>query len=111
MAGAAVRVFSPMTISLYTAPCAVICTRVHQEELDMSTPAPSPMQLTVATGKTDYWNDSCSVPQLTYGISHGAVGATTNPSIVLTVLRNELPTYAPRLTRIIGDHPSWSETE
>ncbi len=77
----------------------------------MSTPAPSRMQLTVATGKTDYWNDSCSIPQLTYGISHGAVGATTNPSIVLTVLRNELPTYAPRLTRIIGDNPTWSETE
>jgi transaldolase len=77
----------------------------------MSTPALSRMQLTVATNKTDYWNDSCSVPQLTYGISQGAVGATTNPTIVLTVLRNELPSYAGRLNEIIAENPTWSENE
>ena len=40
----------------------------------------SPLQQTVTTTLTDYWNDSCSIEELTYGISHGAVGATTNPS-------------------------------
>ena len=77
----------------------------------MSMPALSRLQLTVATNTTDYWNDSCSVPQLTYGISHGAVGATTNPSIVLTVLKNELQSYAGRLNGIIAENPTWSETE
>ncbi len=77
----------------------------------MSMPALSRLQLTVATNRTDYWNDSCSVPQLTYGISHGAVGATTNPSIVLTVLKNELHRYSGRLNEIIAENPTWSETE
>lgn len=34
---------------------------------------------TVSTTKTDIWNDSCSIKELTYAIEHGAVGATNNP--------------------------------
>jgi transaldolase len=39
------------------------------------------------TTPTDYWNDSCAIDELTYGIEHGAVGATTNPVIVVDVLK------------------------
>ena len=51
---------------------------------------PSPLLQTVTTTPTDYWNDSCSVEELTYAIGHGAVGATTNPNIVLNVLNKEM---------------------
>ena len=50
----------------------------------------SPLHQTVSTTKTDYWNDSCSMEELTYAIEHGAVGATTNPTIVLGVLKKEM---------------------
>jgi transaldolase len=38
------------------------------------------------TTPTDFWNDSCSIEELSYAIEHGAVGATSNPTIVLAVL-------------------------
>ena len=76
----------------------------------MSATAKSPLQQTVST-LTDYWNDSCSIEELTYGIQHGAVGATTNPSIVLTVLKKEMHLWRDRLSQIIADNPTWSETE
>lgn len=60
---------------------------------------------------TDYWNDSCSEAELTYAISHGAVGATSNPTIVHTVLKKELHLWRDRIHALIQDHPAWSETE
>jgi transaldolase len=42
------------------------------------------------TTPTQYWNDSCSVEELTYAIERGATGATSNPTIVLGVLKKEL---------------------
>ena len=50
----------------------------------------SKLHETVSTTVTDYWNDSCSIEELTYGIDNGAVGATTNPTIVVNVLNKEL---------------------
>ena len=50
----------------------------------------SPLHEMALTTVTDYWNDSCSVEELTYAIERGAVGATTNPTIVLEVLRKEM---------------------
>jgi transaldolase len=60
-----------------------------------STPLPlgdSPLGRTIATTATDVWNDSCSVPELEYAVSYGAVGATANPTIVADVWKAE-PTY------------------
>ena len=71
----------------------------------------SPLHETVSTTKTDFWNDSCSAEELNYAIEHGAVGATSNPTIVLSVLKQELPTWKPRLMEIIKDNPTWSEVE
>ena len=53
----------------------------------MSSASTSPLLQMVTTTPTDYWNDSCSIEELTYGIEHGAVGATTNPQIVVMVLK------------------------
>ncbi|HET9589764.1 MAG TPA: transaldolase family protein [Anaerolineales bacterium] len=60
---------------------------------------------------TDYWNDSCSEEELTYAISHGAVGATSNPTIVHTVLKKELHLWEDRIHTLIQENPTWSEVE
>ncbi len=77
----------------------------------MTVALPSPLQQMVSTTPTDYWNDSCSVQELNYGIEHGAVGATTNPVIVLGVLNKEMHLWRERIPQIIRDNPFWSETE
>lgn len=77
----------------------------------MSTASRSPLQQMVSTTPTDYWNDSCSVEELTYGISHGAVGATTNPQIVVMVLKKEGHLWHDRIRQIIAENPTWSENE
>ena len=40
--------------------------------------------------QTEIWNDSCSCKELQYCIANGGVGATTNPVIVLNVLKDEM---------------------
>jgi transaldolase len=65
----------------------------------------------MATTATDYWNDSCSVEELTYAIGHGAVGATSNPTIVLEVLGKELHLWRDRIGEIIAGNPTWSEEQ
>lgn len=71
----------------------------------------SPLHQTVSTSRTDFWNDSCSSDELKYAISNGAVGATSNPTIVLNVLKQELPTWKPRILDLINNNPTWSEVE
>lgn len=71
----------------------------------------SPLHQTVSTTKTDFWNDSCSVKELTYAIEHGAVGATSNPTIVYNVLKQELGLWKDRIHQLIDENPDWSEVE
>jgi transaldolase len=71
----------------------------------------SPLHETVSTTSTDLWNDSCSIEELTYAIANGAVGATTNPTIVLGVLKKELPAWRGRIGEIIQENSTWSESE
>src|SRR5512138_1621796 len=66
---------------------------------------------TVATTVTDYWNDSCSVEELTYAIENGAVGATTNPTIVLGVLKKEMHLWKDRIYAITRENPTWNEEQ
>jgi transaldolase len=74
-------------------------------------PTPSPLFLTASTTPTDYWNDSCSVEELTYAIERGAVGATTNPNIVLNVLSKEMHLWRDRICEIIAGNPTWCESD
>jgi transaldolase len=62
------------------------------------------------TTPTSYWNDSCSVEELTYAIERGAVGATSNPVIVLNVLKKESHLWDEHIRKVIRDHPHWNET-
>jgi transaldolase len=71
----------------------------------------SPLHRTAATTVTDYWNDSCSVEELTYAIERGAVGATTNPTIVGDVLKKEMHLWRDRILETIAQNPTWSEDE
>ena len=69
----------------------------------------SPLYRTTHTTPTDYWNDSCSTRELAYAIRNGAVGATTNPSIVLNVLKKEFSDWKDTLLGIISGNPTWPE--
>ena len=71
----------------------------------------SPLHETVATTPTDVWNDSCSIEELTYAIEHGAVGATSNPTIVGEVLAKEMDTWRPRIVELSRTNPTWTEDE
>jgi transaldolase len=71
----------------------------------------SPLHETVSTTATDYWNDSCSIEELTYAIEHGAVGATSNPTIVGEVLAKELDLWRDRIAAIVAGHPTWTEDD
>ena len=70
-----------------------------------------PLYLTATTTATDYWNDSCSIAELEYAIARGAVGATTNPSIVLNVLKKEFALWKEPLARLVQDNPTWREDQ
>src|SRR5713226_6304977 len=53
----------------------------------------SPLQQMTQTTPTRLWNDSASIEELTYSMEHGAVGATCNPVIAVTVLKKEMATW------------------
>lgn len=65
----------------------------------------------VETTPTDYWNDSCSVEELTYATENGAVGATSNPTIVHTVIKKEMYLWDERIKELVRDNPEWSEVD
>lgn len=69
------------------------------------------LEMTQKFPMTKYWNDSCSIPELTYAIERGAVGATTNPVIVKGVLDKELDHYRDYITQLVKDNPTASEDE
>ena len=71
----------------------------------------SPLHETVTTTATDYWNDSCSLEELGYAIEHGAVGATSNPTIVGEVLQKEMPLWRDRIGELIAQNPTATEDE
>jgi transaldolase len=64
-----------------------------------------------STTATDFWNDSCSLDELAYAIENGAVGATSNPTIVGEVLEKELDRWRGRIGEIVAGHPTWSEDD
>jgi len=69
------------------------------------------LEMTQKFPMTKYWNDSCSIKELTYAIERGAVGATTNPVIVKGVLDKELDSYREYIAQLVKDNPTSSEDE
>ena len=60
---------------------------------------------------THFWVDSCSKKDLEYGISIGAVGATSNPVIVTQVLQTELPEWEDTIRKLYAENPTATEDD
>lgn len=60
---------------------------------------------------TDIWMDSCGEEELNYGLERGIVGATSNPIIVGSVIKNELAIWEPRIKEMIQEMPEATEDE
>jgi transaldolase len=71
----------------------------------------SPLLRMTQETPTQYWNDSCAVEELAYAVERGATGATSNPSIVLEVLRKEADHWVPRVHEVAAANPTWSEVD
>jgi transaldolase len=71
----------------------------------------SPLFQMTQTTPTCLWNDSASIEELTYSIEHGAVGATCNPSIAVSVLKKEMPLWKSRIQALAVEHPQATEDE
>jgi len=71
----------------------------------------TPLLHMVERTPTDYWNDSCAIAELEYAVERGATGATSNPSIVLEVMKKEREHWVPRVREIAAANPTWSEVE
>jgi transaldolase len=63
------------------------------------------------TTPTALWNDSSSIEELSWSISQGAVGATCNPVIVGSVLKQEWDHWKVRIPEIIRELPVGTEDE
>src|SRR5258708_25942323 len=71
----------------------------------------SPLHEMTETTPTCLWNDSAAIEELTYSIEHGAVGATCNPSIAVSVLKQEMPHWKGRIQELAQSHPQATEDQ
>jgi len=71
----------------------------------------SPLHQMTQTTPTCLWNDSASTEELAYSIEHGAVGATCNPTIAVTVLKKEMAVWKPRIAELVRATPQATEDE
>jgi transaldolase len=71
----------------------------------------SPLHEMTQTTPTCLWNDSADIDELTYAIEHGAVGATCNPVIAVTVLKKHLAAWRPRIKQQLAKMPGATEDE
>lgn len=60
---------------------------------------------------TDIWMDSCGEEELEYGLKRGIVGATSNPIIVGSVVKEELAVWEPEILKLIKDMPEATEDD
>ncbi len=77
----------------------------------IASPYKSPLHAMTATTPSCLWNDSASVQELQYSIEHGAVGATCNPVIVLSVLKKEIAAWKQRIAELVIERPTATEDE
>lgn len=70
-----------------------------------------PLTLMVSRTATEFWNDSCDLDELNYAIKNGAVGATTNPVIVATVLKKSFSKWESEIREFVSAHPDCCEED
>jgi transaldolase len=74
-------------------------------------PFKSPLHKMTQTTPTCLWNDSAAIDELKYAIENGAVGATCNPSIAVSVLKQELPRWKGRILGLTREMPTATEDQ
>ncbi len=77
----------------------------------LTEPATRPFASAAARFPTVLWNDSADPEELRRSIAFGAVGATCNPVIALTAIRNHPDVWTPRLRELAQEHPTWGESQ
>jgi len=63
------------------------------------------------TTPTCLWNDSAALDELAYSIENGAVGATCNPVIALSILKRQMPLWRGRIEELIREMATASEDQ
>ena len=71
----------------------------------------SPLHEMTQTTPTCLWNDSADLDELGYAIEHGAVGATCNPVIAVTILKKHLAEWRPRIEALLREMPAATEDQ
>jgi len=71
----------------------------------------SPLHQMTQTTPTCLWNDSADLDELRYAIDNGAVGATCNPVIAVTILKKHLAEWKPRLQQLLDEMPGATEDQ
>lgn len=69
-----------------------------------------PLRIAAENTATSLWNDSADPIELSRSIGFGAVGATCNPVIALTTIRNHLDVWTPRIREIAAENPTFGES-
>lgn len=77
----------------------------------MTTDASTPLEQMTAAEPTVLWNDSADPRELSQSIAWGAVGATCNPVIAVTVIKADLPRWTARIAALAEELPTASESE
>ena len=71
----------------------------------------SPLHQMTQTTPTCLWNDSADLDELRYAIDNGAVGATCNPVIAVTVLKKEIGHWRARIIELTREMPGATEDQ
>ena len=71
----------------------------------------SPLHEMTQTTPTSLWNDSADIDELKYAIANGAVGATCNPVIAVTILKKHIGDWRPRIKALLDDLPGATEDQ
>lgn len=71
----------------------------------------SPLSEMTRTTPTCLWNDSADPGELAQSLTFGAVGATCNPVIALTVIKGDRARWLPRIAALAKSRPTASEDE
>ena len=71
----------------------------------------SPLHEMTQTTPTCLWNDSADLDELRWSLDQGGVGATCNPVIAHTVLKNRLAEWRPRIAALMRERPAATEDD
>ncbi|MGB9486012.1 MAG: transaldolase family protein [Terriglobia bacterium] len=77
----------------------------------MAASSKSPLHTMTQTTPTCLWNDSASLDELSYALENGAVGATCNPVIAISVLKREINFWRSRILELLRKMPSATEEQ